>query len=55
MKTEIYYGKKWATTDELCEAIDEYMLFYNQKRITLKFDGLTITEHRQTVLSNNVQ
>ncbi|MGJ9453076.1 IS3 family transposase [Actinotignum sp. GS-2025c] len=55
MKTEIYHGKKWATTDELCEAIDEYMLFYNQKRITLKFDGLTIVEHRQAVLSDNVQ
>ncbi|MGJ9430567.1 IS3 family transposase, partial [Actinotignum sp. GS-2025b] len=55
MKTEIYHGKKWATTDELCEAIDEYMFFYNQKRITLKFDGLTIVEHRQAVLSDNVQ
>ncbi|WP_425319838.1 hypothetical protein [Actinotignum timonense] len=31
------------------------MFFYNQKRITLKFDGLTIVEHRQAVLSDNVQ
>ena len=49
MKTEMYYGRKWTDIRELEIAIEEYINFYYCSRITAKFDGLTIKEHRDLV------
>ena len=49
MKTEMYYGRKWVDIRELEIAIEEYVNFYNCSRITAKFGGLTIEEHRDLV------
>lgn len=46
MKTEMYYGIRWKRASELEEAIDDYIDFYNNRRITAKLDGMTIAEHR---------
>ena len=46
MKTEMYYGVKWKRASDLEAAIDDYIDFYNNRRITLKLDGMTIAEHR---------
>lgn len=46
MKTEMYYGIKWRKASDLEAAIDEYIDFYNNRRITAKLDGMTIAEHR---------
>ena len=46
MKTEMYYGVKWSKASDLEAAIDSYMDFYNNRRITAKMNGITIAEHR---------
>ena len=46
MKTEMYYGTKWKKASELEAAIDEYIDFYNNQRITAKLNGMTIAERR---------
>lgn len=49
MKTEMYYGIKWSSANDLEAAINAYMDFYNNRRITAKLDGMTIAEHRDTL------
>ena len=46
MKTEMYYGIKWRKASDLESAIDAYIDFYNNRRITAKLGGMTIAEHR---------
>ncbi len=46
MKTEMYYGVNWSKASDLEAAIDSYMDFYNNRRITAKLNGMTIAEHR---------
>lgn len=49
MKTEMYYGIKWRKASDLESAIDAYIDFYNNGRITSKLGGMTIAEHRDTL------
>lgn len=46
MKTEMFYGRKWPTIQELGTAIDTYIDFYNTRRIKTTLGGVTISEHR---------
>lgn len=46
MKVEMYYGLKWERVSDLEAAIDDYIDFYNNRRITVKLGGMTIAEHR---------
>lgn len=46
MKVEMYYGIKWKKASDLESAIDAYIDFYNDRRITSKLGGMTIAEHR---------
>lgn len=46
MKNEMYYGKKWEKVDDLREAIEAYLNFYNNDRIKMSLGGLSIVEHR---------
>ena len=50
MKTEMYHGIKWRNASDLEAAIDEYIDFYNNRRITAKLDGMTIAEHRDMLV-----
>ena len=47
MKNEMYYGRTWQNTQELKEAIATYIEFYNNHRIKISLDGLSITEYRK--------
>lgn len=47
MKNEMYYGRTWRTTQELEEAIAAYVEFYNNHRIKISLDGLSIAEYRK--------
>lgn len=47
MKNEMYYGRTWQNTQELEEAIATYIEFYNNHRIKISLDGLSITEYRK--------
>lgn len=46
MKCEMYYGYTYESTEELMEAIDNYIYYYNNKRIKLKLKGLSPVQYR---------
>lgn len=50
MKNEMFYGRKWPHCDELEQAVHEYVGFYNEHRIKLEFDGLSINQRRRELL-----
>ena len=51
IKSEMYYLKKFNTYEELIQAIDEYIEFYNTKRLQKKLEGMTPIEYRNHTLS----
>ena len=55
MKSESFYGQEnnYRTIEELKSAIDEYIDYYNTKRIKAKLKGLTPMQYRnQSLLIN---
>ena len=53
LKNEMFYGHEYEfnTLDQLKEAIEEYIEYYNTKRIKAKLKGLTPCEARRQALS----
>lgn len=47
MKAEMYYGRKWSSSKELEQAINNYLDFYNNQRIKVSLGGITIKRHRE--------
>jgi putative transposase len=50
IKSEMYYLQKFHTYEELKQAIDEYMDFYNMRRLQKNLKGLTPLEFRSQTL-----
>ena len=50
IKSEMYYLRKFHTFEELQLAIDEYIKFYNNKRLQKKLKGLAPIEYRSQTL-----
>lgn len=50
MKTEMFYGIKFNSLNELTEGIHDYIYYYNNKRIKTKLKGLRPVEYRSLVL-----
>jgi transposase InsO family protein/transposase-like protein len=52
MKNEMFYGHEFEfkTLNDLKEAMDEYILYYNTERIQVKLKGLTPCEYRNQAL-----
>lgn len=46
LKKEMYYNKKFKTTEELIIEIEEYIDYYNNKRIKSKLKGLSPVQYR---------
>ena len=46
LKCEKYYLHKYHTYEELTDAINEYIKFYNTKRLQKRLDGLSPMEFR---------
>lgn len=46
----MYHGYRFQDADELIDKIDEYIEYYNTKRIKAKLKGLTPVEYRNQVL-----
>lgn len=48
IKKEMFIGREWTfkTLEKLEIAIEEYMEYYNNKRISLKLKGLTPVQYR---------
>lgn len=51
LKSEMYYLRKFDTIEELRQAIDEYIDFYNTRRLQRKLKGMTPIEYRNHTLS----
>lgn len=50
IKSEMYYLQKFHTYEELKQAIDEYMYFYNMRRLQKNLKSLTPIEYRNQTL-----
>ncbi len=50
LKAEMYHGYSFKDADELIEKIEEYIEYYNTKRIKVKLKGLTPIEYRSQAL-----
>ncbi len=50
MKTERFYKKSFNNVDEIKVMIDEYVCYYNEKRIQLKLKGLSPIQYRRQSL-----
>ena len=46
LKQEMYYGKTFKTYEELKEAIEKYIYYYNHKRIKRKLAGMSPVQYR---------
>ena len=51
MKQEMYYGKVYYSFDELKQAIDKYIKYYNEKRIKQKLGWLSPVNYRLNLLA----
>lgn len=50
LKSEMYYLRNFNTYEELEQAIDEYIEFYNKKRLQRKLKGMAPLEYRAHTL-----
>lgn len=50
LKAEMYHGEVFDTVTEFTQAIDEYIQWYNTKRIQQRLKGLTPTHYRNQTL-----
>lgn len=51
MKQEMYYGEAYYSYNELKEAIDKYIVYYNKQRIKEKLGWLSPIEYRLSILA----
>ncbi|WP_410506493.1 IS3 family transposase [Marinomonas sp. GJ51-6] len=52
LKTEMFHGETFENADDLIQEIEEYIDYYNTKRIKMRLNGLTPVEYRnQTLLA----
>ena len=51
IKSEMYYLRKFHTYDELKQAVDSYIEFYNERRLQKNLKCLTPIEYRNQALS----
>jgi len=51
LKNEMYYNRSWNDTgmEEFIDLVDEYIKWYNQKRIKLTLGGLSPVEYRRSL------
>ncbi|NSP32706.1 IS3 family transposase, partial [Enterococcus faecalis] len=47
LKQEVYYGKIYQSQNELREAIENYIYYYNHHRIKEKLNWKSLVEFRQ--------
>ena len=54
MKNEMFYGHEaeFETLDEVREAMEEYIIYYNARRIAEKLKGLTPVAYRRQSLES---
>ncbi|MCF7484212.1 IS3 family transposase, partial [Vibrio sp. J1-1] len=50
LKTEMYHNQSFKDANDLIEKIEEYIEYYNTKRVKAKLKGLTPIEYRNQAL-----
>ena len=50
LETEMHYGEYFTSVDELYQAVDDYIFWYNNARLQKRFKGLTPTQYRNQTL-----
>ena len=50
LKTEMFHGEVFEDADDLISQLEDYIEYYNMKRIKLGLNGLTPIEYRSQVL-----
>ena len=51
LKQEMYYGISYFSCDELKHAIEQYIRYYNEKRIKEKLGWMSPVEYRISLLA----
>ena len=51
MKQEMYYGVVYYSYDELYNAIEQYIKYYNEQRIKQKLKWMSPVEYRRSLLA----
>jgi len=46
LKTEMFYGNKFDSAEQLIEEIENYIDYYNNRRIKAKLKGLSPVQYR---------
>lgn len=50
IKNEMFYGRSWQgiTIEEFCNQLEEYMIWYRDKRIKMSLNGMSPMEYRES-------
>lgn len=51
LKSEMFYGEFFNTIEEFIEKLEEYIYYYNNKRIKVKLKGLSPIQYRNQSLN----
>lgn len=51
LKSEMYHGVSFNSVEEFCQAIDDYILWYNTTRLQEQFKGLAPMQYRNQTLA----
>ena len=51
LKVEMFYGRRWSgwTIEEFMGAVDDYIHWYNEKRIKASLGGLSPLQYRRSL------
>lgn len=52
LKTEMYHGEYYASVEEFYQAVNDYILWYNNERLQQRLKGLTPMQYRNQTLEN---
>ena len=46
LKVEMFYGEQFESVEDFIHALDEYIYYYNNERISLKLKGMSPVQYR---------
>jgi transposase InsO family protein len=52
MKSELLYAGNFETAEDFVKALEEYIDYYNNKRIKIKLKGMSPVQYRTTIFND---
>ncbi len=52
LKVEMFYGEQFESVDDFILALDNYIHYYNNERISLKLKGMSPVQYRTHALTS---